>query len=146
MAMRPADTYTPYATSSKEQTGDVITFAQFEEGNLLSETGNDTESGNESESIMMNKQDMENLDEKKFDDDLISTETLHDIRNGYQTHPNIDKREGCLKIRDRIKQNKSEWKGALRATHKMAKGLHKVFSTIVKVIYQELTNLGESGS
>ena len=34
MAMRPAVTYTPYATSSKEQTGDVITFAQFEQGNL----------------------------------------------------------------------------------------------------------------
>ena len=33
MAMRPTVTYTPYATSSKEQTGDVITFAQFEEGN-----------------------------------------------------------------------------------------------------------------
>ena len=35
MAMRPEVTYTPYATSSKEQTGDVITFAQFEEGNIL---------------------------------------------------------------------------------------------------------------
>ena len=59
--------YTPDATSSKEQTGDVITFAQFEEGNLLTETCNYTESGNESdsESIMMSKQDMENLDEKK---------------------------------------------------------------------------------
>ena len=34
MAMHPTVTYTPYATSSKEQTGDVITFAQFEEGNL----------------------------------------------------------------------------------------------------------------
>ena len=42
MAMRPAVTYTPYATSSKEKTGDVITFTQFEEGNLLSETRNDT--------------------------------------------------------------------------------------------------------
>ena len=30
MAMRPAVTYTPYATSSKEQTGNVITFAQFD--------------------------------------------------------------------------------------------------------------------
>ena len=30
MAMRPAVTYTPYAASSKEKTGDVITFAQFE--------------------------------------------------------------------------------------------------------------------
>ena len=42
--MRLTVTYTPYATSSKEQTGDVITFAQFEEENLLSETRNDTES------------------------------------------------------------------------------------------------------
>ena len=57
MATRPAVTYTPYATSSKEQTGNVITFAQFEEGNLLTETRNDTESGDESdsESIMMSE-------------------------------------------------------------------------------------------
>ena len=41
----------------------------------------------------MSKKDMENLDEKeKFDDDLISTETLHDIRDGNHTHPKIDKR------------------------------------------------------
>ena len=45
MVMRPAVTYTPYATSSKEQTGDLITFAKFEEGDLLTETSNDTESG-----------------------------------------------------------------------------------------------------
>ena len=89
---------------------------------------------------------MENLDKEKFDDDLISTETLHDIRDGNQTHPNIDEREARLKIRDRIKQNKSECKVALRATHKMGKGLHKVFITIVKEILQELTNFGESGS
>ena len=43
--MRPEVTYTPYATSSKEQTGDVITFAQFEEGNTLTETRNNAESG-----------------------------------------------------------------------------------------------------
>ena len=90
---------------------------------------------------------MENLDEKvKFDDDLISTETLHDIRDGNQTHPKIDKREARLAIRDRIKQKKSQWKGALRDTHKMGKGLHRVFSTIVSEISQELTNFGESGS
>ena len=55
MAMRPAVTYTPYATSYKEQIGDVITFTQFDEGDILSETRNDTESGDESdsESIMM---------------------------------------------------------------------------------------------
>ena len=53
--MRPAVTYTLYATSSKEQNGDVITFAQFEERNLLTETCNDTESGakSDSESIIM---------------------------------------------------------------------------------------------
>ena len=50
MAMRPSVTYTPYATSSKEQTGNVITFTQFEEGDLLSETRNSTESGDKSDS------------------------------------------------------------------------------------------------
>ena len=34
----------------------------------------------------------------------------------------------------------------LKTTQSMGKGLHKVFSTIVKDISQELTNLGESGS
>ena len=51
-------------------------FAQFEEGDFLTETPNDIESGDKSysESIMMCKKDMENLDEKeKFDDDHIST-------------------------------------------------------------------------
>ena len=142
-------TYTPYATSSKEQTGNVITFAQFEEGDLISETRNDTESDDESdsESIMMSKKDMENLDEtEKFDDDLISTETLHDIRDRNQTYSKINKREARMAIRDRIKQNKSQGKGALRATHNMGKGLHRIFSTIVSKISQELTNFGETGS
>ena len=55
--MRPAVPYTLYATSSKEKTGGVITFAQFEEGNLITETRNDTESDDKSnsESIMMSK-------------------------------------------------------------------------------------------
>ena len=40
---------------------------------------------------------MENLDKKeKFDDNLISTETLHDIRDGNQTHPEIYKREARM--------------------------------------------------
>ena len=34
----------------------------------------------------------------------------------------------------------------LKATQSMGKGLHKVFSTIVKEIFQELTPLGESSS
>ena len=90
---------------------------------------------------------MENLDEtEKFDDDLISTETLEDIRDGNQTHPKIDKREARIKIRDRIKQKKSQWTVALRATHKIGNGLHRFFNTIVSDISQELTNFGETGS
>ena len=38
--MHMAVSYTPYATSSREKTGDTITFAQFEEEDLLSETRN----------------------------------------------------------------------------------------------------------
>ena len=42
---------------------------------------------------MMSKKDMENIDEtEKFDDDHISTETLHDIRDGSQTHPDVHKK------------------------------------------------------
>ena len=61
MAMHPAVTHTPYAMSSKEQTGDVITFTQFEEWNILTETRNNAEISDKSnsESIMMSKQDME---------------------------------------------------------------------------------------
>ena len=53
--MRPKVRYTPCVISSKEQTSDLITFAQFEEGNILTETLNDAESGDESynKSIMM---------------------------------------------------------------------------------------------
>ena len=93
-------------TDFEKQTGNVITFAQFEEGNLISETRNDTESGDEfdNESIMTSKKDTENLDET-----------------------------GKL-IRDRIKPKETQWKGALRATHKMGKGLHIVFNTIVSEI------------
>ena len=44
MAMRLALTYTTCATSSRKETGDIITFTQFEEGNILTETLNDAES------------------------------------------------------------------------------------------------------
>ena len=90
---------------------------------------------------------MENIDEtEKFDDNLISTETLHDICDRNQTHPKINKREARIAIRDSIKQKKPQWKGALRATYNMGKGLHRVFSTIASEISQELTNFGETGS
>ena len=71
---------------------------------------------------------------------------LEDIRDGSQTHPIVNRRESCYKIHDRIRQRKSEWKGVLKSTQSMGKGLHKVFSTVVKEILQELIDLGESGS
>ena len=45
MAMGLDVTYTPCDTSSREQTGDITTFTQFEEGNILTKTRNNAESG-----------------------------------------------------------------------------------------------------
>ena len=38
------------------------------------------------------------------DHDLISMEMLENIRDGSQTHPNVNRREARYKIRDRIRQ------------------------------------------
>ena len=96
---------------------------------------------------MMNKQDMENLDSnEKSDHNVISTEMLEDIRDGIQTYPTVNKREGRYEIRDRIRQKEYQWKVELKAMRNMGKVLQKVFITIVKKILQELTPLGESGS
>ena len=95
----------------------------------------------------MSEQDMENINSgDESDHDLISTEMLEDIRDGSQKHTNVNKREASYKICDCVRQRKPEWKGVLKATRRMGKGLHKVFSTVVKEISQELTALGESGS
>ena len=48
--------------------------------------------------------------------DIISTEMLEDICDGSQTHLNVNRRETCYKICDRIMQRQSEWKVALKAT------------------------------
>ena len=88
---------------------------------------------------MMSEQDMENIDSnEEYNHDLISTEMLEDIRDGSQTHPNVNKREARYEIRDRIRRKESQWKGALKATRNMGKGLHKLFSTIVKEILPKL--------
>ena len=44
--------------------------------------------------------------------DLISTEMLEDIRDGSQSHPNVNQKEARYKICDRIRQRQSERKGA----------------------------------
>ena len=85
-------------------------FAQFQDGNILTETCNDTESGDgsDNESIMMSKQDMEDINSgDESDHNLISTEMLEDIRDGSQTHRNVNKREAGYKIRDPVRQSQS---------------------------------------
>ena len=77
---------------------------------------------------------MENLDSSdNSDHDLISTEMLEDIRDKSQIHPNVNKSEARYKIRDRVRQKPSEWKGELKATRSMGKVLHKVFSIVVNI-------------
>ena len=105
--MCPAVTYTPYVTSLKEKTVNVIMVAQFEEGNILTEASNGTERVDkyDSESLMMNEQDMEDLDSnEKSDYELISMETLEDIRDGSQTHPTVNKREARYELLDCVRR------------------------------------------
>ena len=85
MAMHPEVTYTQYAMSLREQTCDVFTFTQFEEGTVWTKTRNDAESGDKSdnESIMMSKQDMDAINSgDESDHNLISREMLEDIYGG----------------------------------------------------------------
>ena len=75
-------------------------FVQFEEGNILTETSNDAESGDEygNESIMMSEQDMDAINsDDDSDHDFISTEMFEDIRDRSQTHPNVNRRDGHYK-------------------------------------------------
>ena len=92
---------------------------------------------------MMSEQDMENIDSnEESDHDLISKETLEDISDGSQTHLNVNKREARYKIRDHVRKRQSERKGALKATRSMGRGLHKVFSTVVKELFTGIDSFG----
>ena len=110
MEMRSAVTYKPWATSSREQTGDLITFAQFEEGNIWTKTRNNAEIGDVSNnnSIMpplLIKEEMDSMDSgDESDHNLISTEMLGNICDGTQSHPNVNKREARYKRRDLIRK------------------------------------------
>ena len=85
----------------------------------------------------MIKQDMDAINYgDESDHDIISMEMLEDICEGSQTHPNINRRGTRYKIRDRSRQRQSERKGALKSTRNTEKGLHKVFSMIVKFFHK----------
>ena len=85
-----------------KKTGNIITFKQFEEGNVLSETQNllseacdDTESDNKSDenSTMPPLISEEEMDAMSSDDDSddepMSTEMLEDIRDSSQSHTSV---------------------------------------------------------
>ena len=97
--MCPSVTYTPCATSSRGKTGDIIAFAQFEEGYLLSKTRKDAESGDESngDSIMsplLSEVEMDVMDYgDESDDEPMSMEMLEDIHDRSQSHPNVNMRD-----------------------------------------------------
>ena len=97
--MHPDVPYIPCAKPSKEQTGNIIKFSQFEEGNILSETHNDAESGDESDedSIMpplISEEEIDVMDYgDEYVDDPISTEMLEDICKDSQYHPSVNRIE-----------------------------------------------------
>ena len=86
VAVRLSVTYIPCDTSSREQTGNIITFIQFEEGGLLSETREyseiDDESGDEYDDdsimppliIVEETNALDSVDES--DDEPMSTDIL----------------------------------------------------------------------
>ena len=85
--MRLEVTYTPCATSSRQQTGYIITFSQFVEGGIWPITRNNSWSGDNSDddSIMpplLSKEEMDAMNSgDESDHDLISTEMLESIRD-----------------------------------------------------------------
>ena len=111
--IRPDVTYTPCAASLRRETRNMITFTQFEEGNILTKFRNDAECGDESNdnSIMPPLIIEEEIDAMDSGDDsyhdLISTEMLEDVCEGSQSHPNVNRREARYKIRDHIRQRQS---------------------------------------
>ena len=58
---------------------------------------------------LLSEEEMDALDSgDESDHDLISTEMVEDIHDRSQSHPNVNKREARYKIRDHIRQRKSE--------------------------------------
>ena len=72
----------------------------------------------------------------------MSTETLEDIRDGSQSHPNVNQREARYKIRDLMNKIQSECKGELKSTRNTVKGLHNVFKTVLKESFARIYTFG----
>ena len=99
MSTQLAVSYIHFATSSREQTGNIITSAHFEERNLFYETCNYTESGKKSDDDLtleplFSEEEMDVMSSgNESDAEPISTEMLEDIRDGSHSLPSIHRRE-----------------------------------------------------
>ena len=100
----------------------IIKFAQFEEGDLLSENHDNTESGEKSDvgstlPPFISEEEIDALDSgNESDAEPMSTDMLEIFCVGSQAHPIINKREALYKIRYCIKQGQAERKGELLST------------------------------
>ena len=103
--MQPSVLYIPYDISH-EQTGDIITFKQSEEDNLVEKKCN----AEEYRSILASIDESSTGDD--YDDGSIITNNLKYIQDRSKTHPELNARDDRLKIRDHIKKIKNEFKGA----------------------------------
>ena len=124
--MQPAVSYIPNNAYPHEQTGGIITFAQFEKEDSVEIEIN----VEECESVLASIDD--SFTDNDYDDGYISKNSLGDIWYGIQIHPEINARYSRLKIHDRIKQTQNEFKGAELSDKSMGKVLHKLFKFVVR--------------
>ena len=79
---------------------------------------------------------MDSIYESSTDDEYgdvsISTNAPEEIRDRNYIHSDINLRYSRFKIRDRIRQVQSKWKGVELSEKSMGKFLHKVFKAAVK--------------
>ena len=67
---------------------------------------------------------------------------LEDIWDGSKIHPEINARYARFKIRDHIRQTKSEWKEAELSVKSMGKVFHNFFKDVVNELNNLFPNLG----
>ena len=65
---------------------------------------------------------------------------MRKVPHSFEVHSNESacRKKVRLGLEQVIKQSQPEWKGALKATQNMGKGLHKVSETVKKKISQDL--------
>ena len=84
---------------------------------------------------MEGKSVLASIDESSTDNDSkdgsISTNNNEDIRDGNYVHPDINRRDARLHIRDHIIQMQVESKWAELPVNRMGNGLHKAFKAVL---------------